>query len=69
VGGTEILEEVVICQYHGSGWQETNLLENHSNDRWMGRWTYRAFTGKGIYYIRVKQLDGEHAWSSPIWIN
>jgi hypothetical protein len=69
VGGTETIDEVIICKYDGSGWQETNLLENESNGRWKGKWHDEAFTGKGIYYLRVKQQDGENAWSSPIWIN
>jgi arylsulfatase A-like enzyme len=69
VGGTSNIDEVIICRYDGSGWQETNLLENQRNDRWRGKWLDRAFTGNGIYYVRIKQQDGENAWSSPIWIN
>ncbi|MCK5465629.1 MAG: DUF3604 domain-containing protein, partial [Bacteroidales bacterium] len=69
VGGTATIDEVIICKYDGPGWQETNLLANNNDDRWKGRWHDKAFTGKGIYYLRVKQQDGENAWSSPIWIN
>ena len=69
VGGTAYIEEVIICKYNGSSWQETNILENQGIDLWKGKWLDKAFTGKGIYYVRVKQIDGENAWSSPIWIN
>lgn len=27
------------------------------------------FTGSLWYYVRVKQADGQMAWSSPIWVD
>ncbi len=28
-----------------------------------------AESGESYYYVRVIQVDGEIAWSSPIWVN
>jgi hypothetical protein len=69
VGGTTKIDEVVICKYDGSEWKEINVLENSNNDRWTGEWLDKDFNQRGIYYVRVKQRDGENAWSSPIWVN
>ena len=69
VGGTATIDEVVMCKYDGSDWQEIRLLEVPNDDTWRGKWQDRDFQGKGIYYLRVMQQDGENAWSSPIWIN
>ncbi|HBK79540.1 MAG TPA: hypothetical protein DDZ83_07635 [Nitrospinae bacterium] len=35
-----------------------------------GRWTDPAGRERGTdyYYVRVKQADGEMAWSSPVWV-
>ena len=32
--------------------------------------SYTDLTGRAgdYYYVRVTQLDGAHAWSSPFWI-
>jgi hypothetical protein len=69
VGGTEAIEEVVVCKYDGLQWQEIDVMENINRDRWEGGWQDTNFTGNGIYYVRVTQKDGENAWSSPIWVN
>jgi hypothetical protein len=31
-------------------------------------WTDAAAGGAGYYYVRVTQLDGGRAWSSPFWV-
>ena len=25
-------------------------------------------SGRSFYYLRVSQLNGQYAWSSPIWV-
>lgn len=32
-------------------------------------WKDASFSKSSFYYIRVKQTDGNFAWSSPIWVN
>jgi hypothetical protein len=31
-------------------------------------WADAAFTGDSFYYLRVTQVDGQQAWSSPWWV-
>jgi hypothetical protein len=31
-------------------------------------WTDEDSTAAAYYYVRVFQIDGEMAWSSPIWV-
>ena len=28
----------------------------------------RGQAGSDYYYVRVTQLNGAHAWSSPVWV-
>ena len=69
VGGTNALSEIALCRYDGRGWSEPLKKQVEDADRISTKWQDNEFSGRGIYYVRVTQSDGEQAWSSPIWIS
>jgi hypothetical protein len=58
---------------------EVSVLKNGSavhlfrggGESFEGRWLDGAGSGRetDYYYVRVRQADGEMAWSSPIWVD
>jgi hypothetical protein len=49
---------------------ETYAYEITPNDR-KAEFTYmdtHPVTGENRYYVRVEQVDGNLAWSSPVWV-
>ena len=69
VGGTAALSEIALCRYNGKEWSEPEAKRISKSDRVKVQWKDHGFKEKGIYYVRVTQVDGEQAWSSPIWIS
>ena len=67
-GGTAPISEVAICRFDGEAWSEPWKKRIEGVDRVSEMWRDDDFTGTGIYYVRLKQSDGERAWSSPIWV-
>ena len=63
--GTDVIEKVEIIKnarvlYERSG-RELDVEFSHVDKEADRRTDY--------YYIHVKQADGEHAWSSPVWVD
>ncbi len=70
VGGTAELGLVELVRWTPStGWMSPLSLDPEG-DRLELTWTDEALTSEsGIYYLRVAQEDGHHAWSSPVWLD
>jgi len=67
VGGTADLDEVVVFRHDGRRWGEAlrrsprrPVVELRFRDRPLRRPT--------VYFLRVRQADGERGWSSPVWL-
>jgi len=65
VAGTNELEKVEIVKYSKSkGWE--NILRAYpASDIYSLQYSEDNFTQDSLYYVRVTQIDGEMAWSSP----
>ena len=68
VAGTAALERVELVKHCGSGYEVIYLDEPDSE---VSSFAYvdEDFRESSFYYVRVTQVDGEMAWSSPIWID
>jgi len=67
VAGTAALERVELVKHDGSGYEVICADEPNSQ---ISSFDYvdADFRESSFYYVRVAQVDGEMAWSSPIWI-
>ena len=67
VAGTAALERVELVKHDGSGYEAICADEPNSE---ISSFDYvdADFRESSFYYVRVAQVDGEMAWSSPIWI-
>lgn len=65
VEGTEKVDHVAIIK----NGRLAQRIEG-SDESFDGRWTDTAGAERDTdyYYVRVRQVDGELAWSSPIWV-
>ena len=66
VYGTDVIEKVEIIKngrilHEEAGTEELDLEFSHVDTE--------AERQTDYYYVHVKQADGEHAWSSPVWID
>ena len=70
VGGTAELGQVELVRYTPSTGWSTPLSVDPEGELLETSWTDEALTAEaGIYYLRVIQEDGHHAWSSPVWLD
>lgn len=68
VGGTDILNRIEVIKYSKtSGWESIHT-ERPSKQTCEFTCVDTEFADDSIYYIRAIQVDGEMAWSSPIWV-
>ena len=67
VAGTDCLERVELVKHDGSGYAVIYVDEPGSE---ISSFDYvdADFEESSFYYVRVTQVDGEMAWSSPIWV-
>lgn len=65
--GTDNLEKVELIRHDESGY---TVIRADQPDGEIACFDYvdQDFKESSFYYVRVKQADGEMAWSSPIWI-
>jgi hypothetical protein len=63
--GTATIKQVDVLMdgkvqkiFRGKSEQESLLYESDG-----------SITGNHIFFVRLEQTDGNHAWSSPIWVN
>lgn len=65
VAGTAPLEKVEVVR-------DNQVVYTHFPDSWSTKFIWRdsstLSTLQTFYYLRVSQVDGEMAWSSPVWI-
>jgi hypothetical protein len=68
VAGTAALERVELVKHGGSGYEVIHLDEPNSE---VSSFSFVDvdFRESSHYYVRVTQVDGEMAWSSPIWVD
>ena len=70
VGGTGELGQVELVRHTPSTGWSTPLSVDPEGTRLEATFTDEALTSEaGIYYLRVIQEDGHHAWSSPVWLD
>lgn len=67
VAGTDRLEMIELIKHDRSGYAVIHVEEPDSE---ISSFDYvdADFKESSFYYVRVTQVDGEMAWSSPIWI-
>ena len=70
VGGTAELGVLELVRYTAStGWTAPLSLDP-VGDQFETTWIDDTLSGEAaIYYLRVIQEDGHHAWSSPVWLD
>jgi len=68
IGGTAELDEVILFRYDGHKW--TTPLQRTR----VGALTFdsehkdRPLSTDTLYYLRVRQIDNERGWTSPVWV-
>ncbi len=68
ISGTDILENVTIVKYDGhqfSDWFVEHIDQHLDYSFALSDSDWHAGS---IYYLRIRQKNGQMAWSSPIWI-
>lgn len=66
--GTDAIASVEIVR-NGSVIHEAKAEPGSASESHSFEWTDReALAGTAYYYVRVRQEDGEMAWSSPVWV-
>jgi hypothetical protein len=66
VSGTDSIESLVLVT---NGGEETVLDVSDKKSNINGNLQPPPGGGWCYYFIRVVQMDGEVAWSSPIWLD
>jgi Protein of unknown function (DUF3604) len=68
VGGTNKLDSITIVKYDGKRWSEPYVKKNIKGRTSTFTWADKAATSDCLYYVRVRQVDNERAWTSPVWV-
>ena len=67
-GGTTELREVTVVKYDGATWSEP-IREHPTSTRFCDLSRRDTAVPGNLYFVRVVQMDGEPAWSSPVWLS
>ena len=70
VGGTAEIGVLELVRHTASTGWTTPLSLDPEGDRFEVTWTDETLEDEAaVYYLRIIQEDGHHAWSSPIWLD
>ena len=69
VGGTDELRRVELVRYTVDEGFVTPVVLDEGGEIAEFTWIDEQLDSDAIYYLRVSQVDGHHAWSSPIWVD
>jgi hypothetical protein len=68
VAGTAALERVELVKHDSSGY-EVIYIDEPNSEASSFDYLDADFRESSLYCVRVTQVDGEMAWSSPIWVD
>ncbi len=66
--GTLPLKTVEVVRYHQNKY-DTAFCEYPEKEYYEFEFNDYEFKGKGFYYLRTTQTDGNQGWAGPVWIN
>ena len=69
VAGTARLESVEVLKYAAGDFVVVPGETTRSGDKDLTMTLVDVLDGSTLYYVRVRQSDGEWAWTSPVWID
>ncbi len=69
VSGTARVESVEVLKYSGGDFIVLPGLLDRANDMDVTMELVDTLDASTLYYVRVRQADGEWAWTSPVWID
>jgi hypothetical protein len=69
VSGTARVESVEVLKYSGGDFIVLPGLLDRANDMDVSMELVDTLDASTLYYVRVRQADGEWAWTSPVWID
>ncbi|HND31091.1 MAG TPA: hypothetical protein PLA94_13885, partial [Myxococcota bacterium] len=68
VAGTGMLESLELLRWDGQSWGVAWSAAPRDELRVNLDYTEANPKPGNIYYLRIRQQDGNRAWSSPIWV-
>lgn len=66
--GTDELEFVEIVKYDGQ-WGILHRYTRVGKKEFAAQYLDKEFHRDSMYYIRLAQVNGSMAWSSPVWVH
>jgi hypothetical protein len=69
VGGTARVESVEVLKYSGGDFVVLPSRVDRANEMDVTVEIVDTLEASTLYYVRVRQADGERAWTSPVWVD